>query len=105
MPRTMANLLRARAESSLRRVVVRLGRPVYAIFRVEQDGPTRRVELVLYAPRGRRLVARGEVGAEDLDDAGGKITQGGVARLTRPVDRDRDELLTFLQIEPLKAAS
>jgi ribosome-associated translation inhibitor RaiA len=52
--------LRQRADASLRRIVVRLGRAVDAIVRVEEDGPTRRVELVLHAPRGRRLVARGE---------------------------------------------
>ena len=52
--------LQQRAETSLRRAVVRLGRAVDAIVRVEEDGPTRRVELVLHAPRGRRLVARGE---------------------------------------------
>lgn len=52
--------LQQRAESSLRRAVQRLGRAVDAIVRVEEDGPTRRVELVLHAPRGRRLVARGE---------------------------------------------
>ena len=52
--------LQQRAETSLRRTVVRLGRAVDAIVRVEEDGPTRRVELVLHAPRGRRLVAHGE---------------------------------------------
>ena len=52
--------LQQRAEASLRRLVVRLGRAVDAIVRIEQDGPSRRVELVLHAPRGRRLVARGE---------------------------------------------
>lgn len=52
--------LQHRAETALRRAVVRLGRAVDAIVRVEQDGPTRRVELVLHAARGRRLVARGE---------------------------------------------
>ena len=52
--------LQQRAEASLRRLVARLGRAVDAIVRIEQDGPARRVELVLHAPRGRRLVARGE---------------------------------------------
>lgn len=52
--------LQQRAEASLKRLVVRLGRAVDAIVRIEQDGPSRRVELVLHAPRGRRLVARGE---------------------------------------------
>ena len=52
--------LQQRADASLRKIVARLGRAVDAIVRVEEDGPTRRVELVLHAPRGRRLVARGE---------------------------------------------
>jgi ribosome-associated translation inhibitor RaiA len=52
--------LRQRADASLRRIVKRLGRAVDAIVRVEEDGPTRRVELVLHAPRARRLVASGE---------------------------------------------
>jgi len=52
--------LQQRAEASLRRLVARLGRAVDAVVRIEQDGPSRRVELVLHAPRGRRLVARGE---------------------------------------------
>ncbi|HEV8233813.1 MAG TPA: HPF/RaiA family ribosome-associated protein [Gemmatimonadaceae bacterium] len=52
--------LQQRADASLRKIVARLGRAVDAVVRVEEDGPTRRVELVLHAPRGRRLVARGE---------------------------------------------
>jgi ribosome-associated translation inhibitor RaiA len=52
--------LQQRAETALRRIVVRLGRTVDAIVRVEQDGPTRRVELILHAPRGKRLIAFGE---------------------------------------------
>ena len=52
--------LQQRADASLRKIVARLGRAVHAVVRVEEDGPTRRVELVLHAPRGRRLVAQGE---------------------------------------------
>ena len=54
--------LQQRADASIRKIVARLGggRAVDAVVRVEEDGPTRRVELVLRAPRGRRLVARGE---------------------------------------------
>jgi hypothetical protein len=52
--------LRQRADTSLRKIVARLGRTVAAVVRVEEDGPTRRVELVLLAARGRKLVARGE---------------------------------------------
>lgn len=52
--------LHLRTEQGLRKTVARLGRAVDAIARFEEDGPTRRVELVLHAPRGKRLVARGE---------------------------------------------
>ena len=52
--------LQERAEHSLQKLVGRLGRAVDAVVRFEEDGPTRRVEVLLHAPRGRRLVARGE---------------------------------------------
>jgi len=52
--------LQQRAEQAVRRLVERLGRGVDAVVRFEGDGPTRRVEVVLHAPRGRRLVAHGE---------------------------------------------
>jgi ribosome-associated translation inhibitor RaiA len=52
--------LQLRAERGLRKTVSRLGRAVDAIARFEEDGPTRRVELVLHAPRGKRLVASAE---------------------------------------------
>jgi ribosome-associated translation inhibitor RaiA len=51
--------MRHRVERALRKVAIRLARPVDAIARFEQDGPTRRVELVLHAPRKRPLVAQG----------------------------------------------
>lgn len=52
--------LQLRAERALRKTVERLGRAVDATARFEEDGPTHRVELVLRAPRGKRLVASGE---------------------------------------------
>ena len=52
--------LQERADQSIRKLVARLGRAVDAVVRFEEDGPTRRVEVVLHAPRGRRLVAAGE---------------------------------------------
>jgi ribosome-associated translation inhibitor RaiA len=52
--------LQHRAERALRKTVSRLGRTVDAIARFEEDGPTHRVELVLHAARGKRLVASGE---------------------------------------------
>ena len=83
--------LQQRAEASLRRLVARLGRAVDAIVRIEQDGPARRVELVLHAPRGRRLVARGEgrffgpaltmaLGRLNAQVARNRTTRGAVTR-------------------------
>jgi ribosome-associated translation inhibitor RaiA len=52
--------LQQRAEQGIQKIVARLGRAVDGIVRFEEDGPTRRVEVILHAARGRRLVARGE---------------------------------------------
>ena len=49
--------MRQRARSGLRRLTSRSGRAVDAIVRFEQDGVTRRVEIVLHAPRHTRLIA------------------------------------------------
>lgn len=52
--------LHRRAEDALRRVARRAIRPVDAVVRFAQDGPTRCVELVLHTARGKRYVARAE---------------------------------------------
>ncbi len=52
--------LRRRAEIATERAAARLPRTVDAIVRFEQDGPVRRVEIVLHAPRHPNLMARGE---------------------------------------------
>ena len=52
--------MRKRAEASVRRIAARLIRAVDAIIRFEQDGRVKRVEIVLHAPRQRKLIARGE---------------------------------------------
>jgi hypothetical protein len=52
--------MRRRAEAAVRKIARRLGRTVDAIIRFEQDGPVKRVEIVLHAPRQRNLIARGE---------------------------------------------
>jgi ribosome-associated translation inhibitor RaiA len=57
---TISSRLQQRAEQGVRKLVQRLGRAVDAVVRFEADGPTRRVEVILHAPRSRRLVARGE---------------------------------------------
>lgn len=52
--------MRRRAELALERTARRLSRAVDAIVRFEQDGPVKRVEIVLHAPRQRNVVALGE---------------------------------------------
>jgi len=52
--------MRRRAEAGVRRIGRRVARAVDAVIRFEQDGPVKRVEIVLHAPPKRDLVARGE---------------------------------------------
>ncbi len=52
--------MRRRAELAVEQTAERLSRAVDAIVRIEQDGPVKRVEIVLHAPRNRDIVARGE---------------------------------------------
>ena len=52
--------LRRRAEIAAERAAARLPRAVDAVIRFEQDGPVKRVEIVLHAPRQPEVVARGE---------------------------------------------
>jgi ribosome-associated translation inhibitor RaiA len=51
--------LRQRAQRAVERVASRMKRTVDAVVRFEGDGRTRRVEIVVHAPRHRRLVAEG----------------------------------------------
>jgi len=52
--------MRRRAETALTKAARRAQRPVDAVIRFEQDGPTRSVELVLHTASGRRYVTRAE---------------------------------------------
>ena len=52
--------MRRRAELALRKAARRAPRPVDAVIRFQQDGPTRCVELVLHTASGRRYIARSE---------------------------------------------
>ncbi len=54
------NRLRRRAELALFRTARRMARAVDAVVRFEQDGPVKRVEIVVHAPRQRNVVALGE---------------------------------------------
>jgi ribosome-associated translation inhibitor RaiA len=51
--------MRERASAAVTRLGRRLVRVVNAVIRFEEDGPTRRVEIVLHAPRRRAMVAEG----------------------------------------------
>ncbi len=51
--------LRSRAESIIHKLEIRAARPVRAVVRFEQDGPTRRVEIVMHASRRRPLISNG----------------------------------------------
>ena len=56
----VSDRMRKRAEAAVRRAAQRMARAVDGIIRFEQDGPVKRVEIVLHAPRQRNLIARGE---------------------------------------------
>lgn len=51
--------MRLRAERAVRRIARRLQHPVDAVVRFEQDGPTRRVEIVLHSAHRKDLVSQG----------------------------------------------
>jgi ribosome-associated translation inhibitor RaiA len=51
--------LRSRAESIIHKLEARSARAVRAVVRFEQDGPTRRVEIVMHASRRKPLVSNG----------------------------------------------
>jgi ribosome-associated translation inhibitor RaiA len=57
---SVSDRMRLRAEQGVRKLANRLGGTVDAVIRFEDDGPTRRVEIVMHASRHRRLVAGGE---------------------------------------------
>lgn len=56
----MSDQLRARAERMVRKLAERIRRPVDATIRFTQDGPMRRVEIVLHPARRRPIVAAGQ---------------------------------------------
>lgn len=55
----VTEVVRDKAELAITKLARRLRRAVDAHVVFEHDGPTRRVEIVLHAPRHRRLVAEG----------------------------------------------
>ena len=55
----VSDRIRERARAAVMKLGARLTRAVNAIVRFEEDGKTRRVEIVLHAPRRRPMVAEG----------------------------------------------
>ena len=55
----VSDRMRERARIAVTKLGARLTRAVNAIVRFEEDGPTRRVEIVLHAPKRRAMVAEG----------------------------------------------
>ena len=55
----VSDRMRERARTAVTKLGARLARAVNAVVRFESDGPTRRVEIVLHAPRRRAMVAEG----------------------------------------------
>jgi ribosome-associated translation inhibitor RaiA len=51
--------LRSRAETVIHKLETRSARAVRTVVRFEQDGPTRRVEIVMHASRRRPLISNG----------------------------------------------
>ncbi len=56
----ISDRMRQRAAAGVRKLALRMERAVDAVVRFEEDGPTRRVEVILNAPRHKRLVAHAE---------------------------------------------
>jgi ribosome-associated translation inhibitor RaiA len=75
--------MQERAERALTRLAARLARPIDALVRFEQDGPIRRVELLLHASPGRRFVAEGYARTY------GPALAEAAARLERQVSRGK----------------
>ncbi len=56
----ISDAMARRAERTMRRLARKTDRVVTALARFEQDGPTRRVELIFLLPRRVRLASTGE---------------------------------------------
>ncbi len=79
----VTDTLRAKAERAVERLGARLRRVVTAIVRFEGDGPSKRVEIVLQAPRRADIVARA------FDRRYEPALAAAVSRLESQVSRSR----------------
>lgn len=95
----VSDRMRKRAEAGVRRAALRLARTVDAIIRFEQDGPVKRVEILLHTPRQRDLVARGEA------KYFGPALAAAMARLTAQIQSLRASRRTARRSTAGKAAT
>lgn len=79
----ISDRMRLRAERLIEKISKRHPRLTGAVVRFEQDGPTRRVEVVLHVPRRKDLIA--EARARNY----GPALAEAVGKLTRQLDRSR----------------
>jgi ribosome-associated translation inhibitor RaiA len=80
----MSPRLQRRAREGVDKLARRMGRPVDAVIRFEEDGPAHRVEIMLHAPRRKPLVAeaRRRYAGTALNEALERLT-AQVARVRR----------------------
>lgn len=85
--------LQRRARLHVAKLARRLGRPVDARVRFEEDGPMRRVEITLHAPRRKPLIASagarytGSALTEALERLEAQVEHARKRRLARRVAR------------------
>lgn len=84
----ISDRMKRRASAAVERAARRLSRAVDAVIRFEQDGPVKRVEIVLHAPRRRDLIARGEA------KYFGPALAGAMDRLISQIQASRTALKT-----------
>ncbi|MGA9837017.1 MAG: HPF/RaiA family ribosome-associated protein [Gemmatimonadaceae bacterium] len=89
----MSPRLTRRAREGVSKLARRLGRPVDAIVRFEEDGPARRVEITLHSPRQKPIIAdararyTGTALSQALDRLGAQVDRVRRQRLARRVVR------------------
>jgi ribosome-associated translation inhibitor RaiA len=92
---TISPFMRERAERGVQRIAARLARAVDAQVRFETDGPARRVEIVLHAPRHQDVRAEGSA----------PRFAGALSQALRRLDAQTSDPKRRPRTNPLKTAS
>jgi ribosome-associated translation inhibitor RaiA len=91
----VSQFMRERAERGVRKLAARLARAVDAVVRFEADGPARRVEIVLHAPRHQDVRAEGTA----------PRLAGALSQALKRLDAQTRDMKRHPRTNPLKAAS